>query len=170
MILETERLILRELKEEDALHFYELNNDPTVIQFTGDSPFKDIDSAKKILKNYSRNNYEKYGYGRWAVLSKTNNEWLGWCGLKYTPEKEETDIGYRFYKKHWGNGYATEAAKACLDYGFKKLHLSKIVGRSMKENIASIVVLKKIGMIYEKEFMMDGKYPAVTYCILNNLK
>lgn len=166
MIFETNRLILRELETGDALNFYHLNSDPEVLKYTGDQPFVSEQAAFDFLFNYPKNSYEKYGYGRWAVELSDTNEWIGWCGLKFSLENNETDIGYRFFKKHWGNGYATEAAKASLDYGFNELNLNKIVGRAMNDNIASIIVLKKIGMKFEKDILMDGMYPAVLYSIL----
>ena len=165
VILQTKRLLLSEMSASDAQYFFELNNDPLVVKYTADLPFENINAASDFLKNYSKNNYEKYGYGRWSVILKETNEWLGWCGLKYSQDNVETDIGYRFYRKYWGNGYATESAKACLEYGFEKLQLKRIIGRAMKENVASIIVLEKIGMRFEKEFLMDGIYPSVQYSL-----
>ena len=89
------------------------------------------------------------------MINKSNNEFLGWCGLKYNPELNETDIGFRFFENHWNIGFATESAKACLKYGFEKLSLKSIVGRAMVENVASIKVLEKIGLKYDKEFNFD---------------
>ncbi len=155
IIIETSRLILREITPDDAQNFYELNLNPRVIQFTGDSAFVSIDESKNFLQNYL--DYQKNGFGRWAVIEKTTNEFLGWCGLKHDSEKNETDIGFRFFEKHWNKGFATESAKACLDYGFKELQLQSIVGRAMKNNLASIKVLEKIGMSYQKEINFSGK-------------
>ncbi|MBG6234049.1 RimJ/RimL family protein N-acetyltransferase [Pedobacter sp. CAN_A7] len=72
-----------------------------------------------------------------------DNEFLGWCGLKYDEHLNETDIGFRFFEDYWNKGYATESAKACLTYGFKKLGLKIIVGRAMADNIASIKDIEK---------------------------
>ncbi|MEO1257813.1 MAG: GNAT family N-acetyltransferase [Bacteroidota bacterium] len=163
MILETNRLIIRELNVGDAGYFYELNKDPLVIQYTGDVAFESEKAAKLFLEKYPANNYLKYNCGRWAVILKSTNEWLGWCGIKYMPAYKEYDIGYRFYRKYWGHGYATESALACLQYGFAELKLNEIVGHAMKENIASIKVLEKIGMEYVKDYLMDDKYPAVLF-------
>ena len=152
-ILETPRLLLREFREADALHFFELNEDPEVIRYTGDLPFASAEEARRFLLDYDR--YKKYGYGRWAVLLKETEAgpaWIGWCGLKYIPELNETDIGFRFFRRYWGKGYATEAARACLEYGFRRLGLKRIVGRAMKENGASVRVLEKIGLEFWKEF------------------
>lgn len=141
-ILQTPRLILREFHLEDAENFYELNRNPNVIKFTGDSSFQSISEAEEFLRNYD--DYKRNGYGRWAVIEKDLGEFLGWCGLKF--DGKETDIGFRFFEKHWNKGFATESAKACLEYGFNKLNLNEIVGRAMKENIGSHKVLEKIGL------------------------
>ncbi|WP_428224684.1 GNAT family N-acetyltransferase [Flavobacterium sp.] len=149
-ILETPRLYLRELKVTDAEDFFLLNQDPEVIRYTGDVAFNHISEAVSFLQNY--NPYELYDYGRWAVIRKEDNAFLGWCGLKYSSDLDEVDVGFRFFKKYWNQGYATESAKASLHYGFETLHLNKIVGRAMKANSASIKVLEKIGMKYTGTF------------------
>jgi RimJ/RimL family protein N-acetyltransferase len=158
-ILQTPRLYLREFTIEDSTHFYELNLDYEVIKYTGDVAFKSIDQAKNFLENY--NHYEKYKFGRWAVIDNSNEEFLGWCGLKYSPDKDEVDLGFRFFQKHWNKGFASEAAQACLNYGFNELYLPQIVGRAMKENSASIRVLEKVGMRYLKDFDFDGSAGVV---------
>ena len=145
-IIETSRCYLRQLTIDDASHFYELNSDPEVIKYTGDSAFESIESAQQFLQNY--NPYQEFGYGRWAVIDKKTNEFLGWCGLKYSTELNEIDLGFRFFKKYWNQGYATETAKACIEYGFNQLNLTKIVGRAMEANVASVKVLEKIGMTF----------------------
>jgi RimJ/RimL family protein N-acetyltransferase len=109
-IAETERLWLREFNPGDAKSFYLLNLDPEVIKYTGDDSFINIEEAEKFLLNYDH--CRKHGFGRWAVMRKTDNTFLGWCGLKYIEDIDEYDIGFRFFKKYWGYGYATESAKA----------------------------------------------------------
>jgi len=146
----------------DAENAYILNADPEVVRYTGDDPFKSVEDAREFLGNYRH--YEKYGYGRWAVINKEDQAYLGWCGLKYTPELDEYDIGYRLIKKYWDKGYATEAAKACIAYGFDKLGMTTIVGRARLENKASIKVLENIGLEYYKDFDMEG-FPGVIYRI-----
>jgi ribosomal-protein-alanine N-acetyltransferase len=147
-VIETERLYLREMTVEDAENLYLLNLDTEVIKYTGDKSFENIENAKIFLQKYDH--YEKYGFGRWAVLHKENHDFLGWCGLKYTVELDEVDIGFRFLKQHWNKGYATESARAALNFGFDKYELTTIVGRAMLENLASIKVLEKLGLKYVK--------------------
>lgn len=152
-IIKTERLQLRELTIQDATDFYQLNLDDEVIKYTGDVAFVSIKEAEKFLKNYT--DYTQNGFGRWAVIHKKTNNFLGWCGLKKN-EEGFIDLGYRFYRKEWGNGYATESAKACLDYGFNQLGLKEIIARTATENIASIKVLEKLGMLFYKTDECDG--------------
>lgn len=161
-ILETNRLLLRELNPNDAENFYRLNLNPNVIKYTGNSSFKNTQEARDFLENYQ--DYKLNGYGRWAVINKETNQFIGWCGLKFEEMENETDIGFRFLEEEWNKGYATESAIACLNYGFEKLNLKRIIGRAMKENIASIKVLEKIGLEYEKDIDFDGK-EAVIYKI-----
>jgi ribosomal-protein-alanine N-acetyltransferase len=145
--IETERTIMRKLTKEDAENFYNLNLDEEVLKFTGDKPFENLQTAIDFLTNYDQ--YEKYGVGRLAVIDKETLKFIGWCGLKYNQDKNEYDIGFRFYKNYWNKGYATETAKKCLDFGFGKLKIEKIVGRAIK-------VLEKIGMIFKENFDFEG--------------
>lgn len=162
-ILETPRLLLRELQTNDAENFYQLNLNPNVIRYTGNTAFKNTGEAFLFLENYL--DYEQNGYGRWAVIKKSNDEFIGWCGLKYNKGLDETDIGFRFFETHWDKGYATESAKACITYGFQKLHLQTIIGRAMTENAASIKVLEKIGLTFDKEFDFDRQNKGLIYKI-----
>lgn len=164
-ILETKRLQLREFTINDATHFYQLNLDDDVIKYTGDVAFSSINEARIFLENYT--DYKKNGFGRWAVISKETGEFLGWCGLKLN-EENLVDLGYRFYKKEWGKGYATESAKACLHYGFKTLNLDTIIARTATENVASVKVLEKLGMQFYKLDTCDGIQNAKYYKLDRN--
>ena len=165
IIIETNRLLLRNFTLDDAALIYELNLDPEVTLYTGD-PIQDINQAQDVLEQTILPQYALYNHGRWAVHVKPTQKFIGWCGLKARPERNEIDLGYRLMKKAWGNGYATEAAYACLKYGFEKLNLQRIVGRAMPENTASLRVLEKCDMQYVGEEIVDG-HPAKTYEVLN---
>ncbi len=154
-ILETKRLYLREMTPDDAENAYLLNLDWENIKYTGDKPFAGVQEAKQFLENYS--SYRTYGFGRWAVIEKGSDKFLGWCGLKYTPELDEYDIGFRLFKEYWNRGIGSEAAKACIDYGFSKIGLNRIVGRVMSENLGSIRVLEKIGLVFLEDYNFDGE-------------
>ena len=146
--LQTTRFILREFQPEDAEYLFQMNEDWNCIKYTGDVAFKNLEAAENFIKNYDH--YQKYGFGRWTVLDKDSEEFLGWCGLKYDEELHEYDLGFRFLKKYWGKGYATEASELCLKLGFEEFKIHEIVGRVMRENVASIKVLEKLGMIYKE--------------------
>jgi RimJ/RimL family protein N-acetyltransferase len=155
IIIQTDRLLLRTFTEDDAPLLYELNLDPEVIRYTLD-PMNDLEHAKKVLVEVILPQYVLYNHGRWAVHLKEGMQFIGWCGLKYVSERQEIDLGYRFGQKFWGKGYATESAYACLQYGFDKLNMRRIVGRALVENVGSIRVLEKCGMQYMGEQHIHG--------------
>ena len=139
--IETERTILRKLIIDDVEQFYSLNLDKEVLKYTGDQPFENIQTAADFLTKYDQ--YKKYGVGRLAVIEKSTSKFIGWCGLRYSPDKDEYDIGFRFFRNYWDKGFATETAKRCVDFGFKELGIARIVGRSMKEIMRQSEFLKK---------------------------
>ena len=143
MILETERLVLREFELSDAQQFFELNNNPKVLRYTGNEPFPSLEESKEFIHNYSA--YSDFGYGRWAVVLKSSNIFIGWCGLKFHPQENYTDLGFRFFEKYWNQGFATESSRGVIKYAFETLDLTKLVARVEQENTASIKVLYKLG-------------------------
>ena len=154
-LFSSERLNFREISIADASWFFELNQDQDVIKFTGDTSFMSIAETKAFLEEYVKC-YNKYGMGRWAISLKSTNEILGWCGLK-KHSNSEVDLGFRIFKKHWNNGYATEAAKASINYGFKMLNIKSIHANHNNENKASKKVLEKLGFQREISFDENGK-------------
>ena len=151
---ETTRLHLRPIVPDDAEKLYLLNRDADVMRYTGDLPFASEAQARTFVQNYDA--YKTPGMGRMAVIRKEDSSFLGWCGLKYSPDKDEYDLGFRFFKKYWNRGYATEAAYACLELGFDTLKLHTIIGNAREENLASIRVLEKIGMRHTRSHKIDG--------------
>lgn len=166
IITQTKRLYLREFSLDDAIHFYNMNLDDAVIKYTGDKAFSSEAEARVFLSNY--NQYKLHNMGRWAVCNKVTHKFLGWCGLKYHPESTIdgtfVEVGYRFYKKHWGKGYATESAKAAIHYGFNSLKLKTIYAHAHVDNLASHKVLEKCDLQFIHEDNYDGM-PAKLYKI-----
>jgi ribosomal-protein-alanine N-acetyltransferase len=148
-------LFLREFSAEVAAFVFRLNSDPDVIRFNGDKAFSSIEDARIFLENYEQ--YALHGFGRWAVIQKSTGKFIGWCGLKYSVSKDEVDIGFRFLKTVWNQGYATEATKKCIELGFDKFGIKRIVGRAMVNNHASIKVLEKLGLTFLKTYSFDGE-------------
>lgn len=154
IIIETPRLLLREFTADDAALIYELNTSPGILQYVHEASLENVEQAKEVLINIILPQY-KDKLGRWAIHTKSNNEFIGWCGLKRLPETKDIDLGYRFKPAYWGMGYATEAAQHCLSYGLNELNLKEIFGKAHVDNIASQNVLKKIGMQYLGEITED---------------
>lgn len=144
-VLESSRIAFHELTPEDYGVMYALNCDNEVVQYTGDVSFTSPEAAKDFLVALQQRN-NKYGYGRWKIIERSNGECLGWCGLKFHDDSGDTDVGYRLFRRHWGKGYATEATKASIEYGFNQLKLERITATARKENTASLRVLEKCGM------------------------
>src|SRR4051794_9711124 len=118
IILETQRLLLREFDEDDAEAFYLLGSDPAVTRYTGDGGLRDTEHAREILRTHPLADYRKYGFGRWACVLKESGAVIGFAGLKYLEDLKEVDVGYRLLPASWGRGLATEASRAALDHGF----------------------------------------------------
>ncbi len=156
VILETDRLLLRQYVEEDAEAFFALNSDPRVLQFVPDKQLRNVEEARQILVDHPIADYRKHGFGRGACILKSTGQQIGFAGLKYLEELGEVDVAYRLMPAYWGQGLATEAALASVPYGFDELGLKRIIGLAMPENIASIRVLEKAGLHYTEKVSFWG--------------
>ena len=165
IILQTPRLILRQITIYDAPLILELNSDPEIVKYVHEPTLKTVEQAEEIIANIILPQY-KNNLGRWAIITKDNNDFIGGCGLKYRPEIDEIDLGYRLMQKAWGKGFATEAAAKTLEYSFRTLNIKLITGRAHIENLASIKVLEKIGMNFIAEGIVDD-CPVKTYTKAN---
>lgn len=162
IITTTPRLLLREFLPTDAEKMFELNTDSEVLKYTGDKPFNSVMDAAHFLNSYSE--YRENGFGRWAVVLKETNEFIGWCGLKKN-EDDEIDIGFRFFRNQWSKGYASEAAIAALNIGFNHFLLSEIIARANTDNKASLRVLEKLRMKSYKIGSAEGLGKTMYYRI-----
>ncbi len=163
ILIETERLLLREITLDDKEALFKLHSNPVVQKYTGEPVVKSIEEMTKAIETRIID-YKKYGFGRWATILKSEKQFIGWAGLAYLPEFDEVDLGYRFLPEYWGIGLATEASRAILNYGFNSLKLKKIVAIALKENKASIKVMEKVGMKFNKFSPYEpGSEDAVWY-------
>ena len=158
--IETERLLMRDLIDDDLQGMFAMDSDAEVHKFLGNKPITTLAEAQKIL-DFIKQQYIENGIGRWAVVEKGSGEFIGWSGFKLITDivngrTQYYDLGYRFLKKYWGKGYASETAFACLTNGFEKLNFKEIVGIADVEHIASNAVLEKIGLVKRNEFTYDG--------------
>ncbi len=151
MLLKTERLILRELNQDDIHMIYELNNNPDVMRYISSNSSKPtIEECKEGIKRCIKYYKDNKGLGLYATVIQETGEVIGWTAIKDLDKTDEIEIGYRYLPKYWGRGYATEASKAVVDYGFYTLGLKKIVAVAQPENIASRRVLEKVGLKFIK--------------------
>ncbi|MEZ4756664.1 MAG: GNAT family N-acetyltransferase [Flavobacteriales bacterium] len=157
--LHTERLILRDLEERDVDGIFALDSDPEVLRYIGTPVMTDRSEAAHVIAMVRRQ-YEENGIGRWAMELRSTGEFVGWCGLKWEQHIRPFayyDIGYRLIRKHWGQGYATEAASACLRHGFEVLGYPEICAAAEAEHHASNRILQKIGLKQGEPFVFEGK-------------
>jgi RimJ/RimL family protein N-acetyltransferase len=148
-ILETERLLLRQLTTDDAEFILELLNDPSFIRNIGDRNVRTIDDACSYILNGPVASYAKNGFGLYLVVLKETNESIGMCGLIKRDALEDVDIGYALLPRYWSKGYAFEAARATKEYARKVIGLNRIIAIVDPVNAGSIRVLEKIGLYYE---------------------
>ncbi|CAM1352776.1 GNAT family N-acetyltransferase [Tenacibaculum insulae] len=152
MIFETKRLLVRKLKTTDLQPFFKLESNPKVLQYaTGE--VKSIDACKIELKDliskYENNANEFFIY---AIVQKTNNEFVGTLAL--VKDNEDDEIGYRFIQEYWGKGYATEICEGLITY-CKSVGMKKIVGYVVDKNRASAKILKKYNFIEVNKFISE---------------
>ncbi|MGG3642059.1 GNAT family N-acetyltransferase [Bacillus gobiensis] len=156
IILETERLFLRQYKEEDMSSLHSIFSDSETMKYYP-SLFSFEQTQNWIKRNQER--YQEDGYGLWGICLKETNELIGDCGLvkQKVDGRTEVEIGYHIDKKYWSKGFASEAAKGCKEYGFCQLGLNKLISIIDPRNIPSIRVAEKIGFTKEKESFIFNK-------------
>lgn len=145
MILETERLYLREMSQSDFTSLCKiLQDEETMYAYEG--AFSDAEVQEWLDKQISR--YRKFGFGLWAVVLKETDEMIGQCGLSMQPwkDREVLEIGYLFQRQYWHKGYATESASACRKYAFEVLDASEVCSIIRDNNTASQNVAIRNGM------------------------
>jgi [ribosomal protein S5]-alanine N-acetyltransferase len=163
IIIETERLDLREITQDDLDELLEIWGDPEAMRFFPRTLDRQA-MNEWIDRNQKR--YEQYGYGLWAVILRGEQKLIGDCGLVIQSIKgvEELEAGYHFNKKYWGRGFAAEAARACLDYAFGRLDRRRVISMIRPENTPSRRVAERNGLRIEKEIFWRG-YQHYVYAI-----
>ena len=164
-ILETERLILRRLILDDLDALFALYSDPEVRRYFPEGTLT-YEETKEELEWFLNGHPKFPQLGLWATIHKETGRFIGRCGLlPWTIDgRDEVEVAYMLAKDVWGQGLATEAAQAILDYAFDQLGYSRLIVLVDRENTASIRVATKIGMTFEKEGQ-DDKGPFLLYSI-----
>ena len=159
-IVETPRLRLRELTVEDAKFVFRLVNEPSFLSNIGDKGVKNLDGARQFILEGPWTRQKRRGYGQFLVELKEGGVPIGVCGLVYRESLDVTDVGFALLPEYWKRGFAYEAADAMLQYGHSTLGIDRIVGLTSEENLASISVLEKLGMNFERIVKMSGDDPG----------
>jgi RimJ/RimL family protein N-acetyltransferase len=157
LILETERLIIREMRHDDAEALFDMDSNTNVHTYLWQKPNTHIDEIYTYI-DMVRSQYEKNKIGRFSTIIKETSELIGWTGIKFVNDHVENgntnfyDYGYRLNEKFWNKGYATEASKAWLDYGFNTMNIKEMNAYTHFDNGASNHVLQKVGFNFIEDY------------------
>ncbi|QOS89590.1 GNAT family N-acetyltransferase [Peribacillus sp. JNUCC41] len=170
-ILETERLILRELVEDDAVDILKCFSNPEVLRYYGQTPLTNTVQVKQIIRKFSKNFDEKRGI-KWGIELKGKDGIIGTIGLQeWSHEHKRAELSYALFPNEWGNGYATEAVSKVISYGFKELDLTRIGAVVFIENKASNKLLtnlgfKKEGILRNYMYQNDVSFDTNLYSLI----
>lgn len=155
-ILETERLVLRQMTMDDVDALMDIFSDPEAMRYYPST--KSRDEAEGWVR-WVQHSYEENGFGLWAAILMETGEFTGQCGLmpQQVEGHREVEIGYLFLRRFWGRGLATEAAYAARSYGFRRLGLDRLVSLIDPANVPSKRVAERVGMEFEKQVNWHGK-------------
>ena len=159
--IETDRIILRELEVTDVQAMFELDSNPDVQKYLGNKPIHSLAEAEAQIQ-FIRQQYADLGIGRWAIIDKPTNKFVGWGGLKFRTDVVNNhtnyyDVGYRLIQRFWGQGYATESAKASVKYAFEVLNVPAVYAMAHRDNMASRNALQKTGLKITTQLEYEGE-------------
>lgn len=160
-ILETERLILREMTTDDSAFILDLLNQPSFIKYIGDRGVRDLKGAAEFIENRYRQSYRDHGYGLYVVEIKSiagdGDEPIGICGFVRRDTLPGPDIGFAFLPQFEKKGYAYESAAAMMDHGREALNFECILAITTTDNDASVRLLEKLGFKYDRQIESNGE-------------
>jgi RimJ/RimL family protein N-acetyltransferase len=160
-VLETDRLVLRRLAVADAEFILELLTDPSFLRFIGDKGVRTIEDARNYILHGPVASYEHFGFGLYLTELKETNVAMGICGLVKREGLEDVDVGFAFLPRFWRQGYAFESAAAVLAYGRDVIGLERIVAITSEDNEASIRLLLKLGLKFERLVKLSEAGPEI---------
>ncbi len=159
-VIQTERLVLRQLEPQDAGFILELLNEAQFLRYIGDKGVRTLDDARAYISKGPRDSYERHGYGLYAACLLDGTP-AGICGLVRRDGLEDADVGFAFLSRHCAKGYAVESASAVLAHARRVLRLQRIVAITSPENFASIAVLEKIGLKFQRMIRLAEHSPEL---------
>jgi RimJ/RimL family protein N-acetyltransferase len=153
--LQTERMTLRPLAPTDAAVLHRIYQTEGVLQYFPFTTPPPLESLQRFILGQQKH-WEKHGYGNWGLLPAGESEIIGWAGLQYLPELDETEVGFLLDRPFWGRGYATQTAKLSLDFGFQHFNFDHVIALVHEDNLASRRVIEKCGMTYVDTLALWG--------------
>lgn len=153
--LVTERLTLRPFTMNDREELFTITQEPNIFQYFPTKAAWAMEKVEKAIQ-HQIDHWRQFGYGLWAVTLTNTGQLMGWCGLEFLPEMNETEVGYLLSREFWGQGYATEAAKASVHFGLHEIELKEIIGLTDPQNIASQRVLEHCGLVFTRSAQYFG--------------
>lgn len=154
--IDTARLILRRFTLYDCEAFFRLGSDPEIIRYAQSTRFESLAAAREAMRRWPLHDYATWGYGRLACVWKATGAVVGFSGVKFVPEIDDNELGYRFLPEYWGMGLATEAGGASIAFARDVIGLKRLVGLVHPDNIASARVLRKLGFAVERQIAWSG--------------
>jgi RimJ/RimL family protein N-acetyltransferase len=155
-IIETKRCLVREITEEDVDELYEIYADPGVSRYT-EGLYEDREREREYIRDYIKNRYRFFEYGIWLIIDRASKKVIGRAGFEYRAGFEDPELGYVIAAPCQRKGYAFEVCSALLKYAADQLAFSGINAFTVKENTASVRLLRKLGFERMEEIMIDGK-------------
>ena len=153
--LRTERLALRPFVRDDLVNLHQLWTNPGVRKYLWDDKIIPRERVQEEIES-SLNNFELHGYGHWALLLHGDSALAGFCGLKPSIEPAAAELYYALAPEYWGQGVVVEAAVAVLHHGFQERKLARVRAGTDPPNTASIRVMEKLGMSFERRTLVNG--------------
>jgi len=160
-VLETERLVLRKISVDDAEFIIELLNQPSFLRYIGDKEVRNAADAVRYIETGPLASYQRFGFGLYLVELKEPEVSIGICGLLKRDSLPDVDVGFAFLPSYWSQGYAFEAASAVITYGRDVLGLQRIIAITSLDNSASMRLLEKIGLRFERLIKLSEDEPEV---------
>lgn len=157
IVMNTERLTLREIELEDAPFIFELMNEPPWIQFIGDRGIRTLADARGFISDRLRPSYSRDGFGFWLVELAADPTPLGICGLIKRPGLEYVDLGFALCERYWGKGYARESSEAVIDFAREQAGLEHLAAIVNPDNDRSARLLESLGMEFQEIIQLEGE-------------
>jgi len=172
--LETDRLLLRKMRPEDAEAMFAYASDPEVTRYVLWDTHGSIEESENFLR-FANEGYQRGDFGGWGLVLKASGAFIGTCGMDagYAPEHARAEFGYVLSHEHWGRGLMPEAVRRVIQFCFERMELNRVEARCIAENTASARVMEKAGMSYEgtlreREYIKGAYRDMKLYSILRS--